>query len=101
MDEIIVCVPNENSELIFNTNDCAWAFKITSKGIIFNREKYPQADPYDFASCFMDILENLYEVKFEKIKNKRDFVHQTVHPILNNTVFLTIIKEDFYFIETA
>lgn len=66
-DEIIAKIPDSSgSELIFCPDPHQWAFKINAKGIIFNREKYPDSMPDDFAKCFIDILEQNYNVKFEK-----------------------------------
>ena len=58
MGEITVCAEADK-----------WILKITPNGFVFNREKYPLGEPRDFAEAFLKILEQEYEVTFEKRKN--------------------------------
>ncbi len=53
-------------EIIFSPGKKGWVVKITTDGLIFNRECYPNSTPDDFAKTFMDILENTFTVKFYK-----------------------------------
>ena len=41
-----------------------WIIKINDAGIFFNREKFPDDLPDDFARKFIDILEKNFNVKF-------------------------------------
>ena len=44
-----------------------WVMKIVKdKGILFNRESYPDAKPDDFALAVIKILENNFSVTFER-----------------------------------
>ncbi len=63
---------NMNSEICFSPNGVDWAFKVTNKGIIFNKEKFPFTTADEFAKAFVDILEMQYEVKFEKRQDLND-----------------------------
>jgi hypothetical protein len=63
-------VESDDSSFVFNTRK-EWIIKLSKKGIVFNHEVYPKAKPMDFAMAFMEILETLYDVKFEK-KNKAE-----------------------------
>lgn len=49
-----------------------WVMKITRDKIIFNRERFPNDDPDDFALAVIDILEKCYRVKFEKTEPPYD-----------------------------
>lgn len=54
-------------EFKFYADSDNWFLKINrDQGIVFNREKYPNSTPDDFAKAFMDILEKEFTVKFEK-----------------------------------
>jgi len=56
-----------NSEIIFNADiEGSWVMKLTSKGIFFNRDKFPDAKPDDFALAVIKILEKEFSVKFER-----------------------------------
>jgi|GEM_PF-2778204 hypothetical protein len=54
------------SDIIFHSEPGIWAMKITRDGILFNREAYPISQPEDFAQAVIDILENVFTVKFER-----------------------------------
>ncbi len=54
------------SQICFCPNPNKWCMKITSDGIIFNREEYPNSKPDDFAQAVIDILEKAFTVKFER-----------------------------------
>ena len=55
------------SQIIFSDGPYGWVMKITNhEGILFNREKYPDAKPDDFALAVIEILENQFMVKFER-----------------------------------
>lgn len=55
------------NEIIFSPQPGEWVMKITKdKGILFNRESYPDAKPDDFAQAIIDILETAFTVKFER-----------------------------------
>jgi hypothetical protein len=55
------------SEIIFPAGNGQWAMKITKdKGILFNREAYPNTEPDEFARAVIDILERCFSVTFEK-----------------------------------
>ena len=46
--------------------DDQWCIKINEKGIFFNRERFPESTPGDFADAFIEILEKNYAVSFTK-----------------------------------
>ena len=56
------------SEIIFNADadDGSWVMKLTDKGIFFNRDRYPNVQPDDFAQAVIEILEKNFTVKFER-----------------------------------
>ncbi len=56
-------IPNE---ICFYAEKDKWIMKLTNKGIIFNREGYPDAKPDEFAQAVFEILEKEFSVKFEK-----------------------------------
>jgi len=63
----------ENEHVItFNVTATDWAIKITKEGIKFNREKFPDAMPDDFARVFIELLEREFIVKFEKRSVEND-----------------------------
>ena len=57
MGQIEMCVDSEE-----------WIIRINPEGIFFNREKYPNATPDEFAQAFTEILEHKYTVHFERKK---------------------------------
>ncbi len=47
--------------------DKPWMIRLSEKnGIQLNREDYPHAIPDDFAAAFVETLENVFNVSFEK-----------------------------------
>lgn len=57
------CVKNQ---ICFYAIPDVWALKITEKGLVFNREYYPNSKPEDFAIAFIEILEKCFTVNFTK-----------------------------------
>lgn len=57
------------STIIFNAEANEWVMKLTPRGIFFNRDRYPNAMPDDFANAVIEILEKNFLVKFEKNDN--------------------------------
>lgn len=57
---------DQNSEIIFKTNEKDWCMRLTKKGIFFNRDKYPDSTTDDFAISVIKILEKEFSVKFER-----------------------------------
>lgn len=59
---------DEKSEksITFNADANEWVMKLTPMGIFFNRDRYPNAMPDDFANAVIEILEKNFLVKFEK-----------------------------------
>jgi hypothetical protein len=56
-----------SSEIIFSPHPGEWVMKITrDKGILFNKDRYPDASPDDFAQAVIGILERAFTVKFER-----------------------------------
>lgn len=43
-----------------------WAIKITSDGIIFNHEAWPEFSAYDFSRAFIRCLEDTFGVTFSE-----------------------------------
>lgn len=56
-----------NNSIVFNVEG-DWALKITKDGISFNTERFSEVSPDGFAKMFIDILEEEFKVKFERIK---------------------------------
>lgn len=56
----------EPSEIEMSNGEGTWFIRITENGIKFNRDKFPDSKPDDFAKAFMEILENNFSVKFTK-----------------------------------
>lgn len=55
----------EINAFVFSPGSSPWLFEISKdKGIIFNREDYPNMCPDDFAKEFLDKLEKCFIVKF-------------------------------------
>mgnify|MGYP001599690657 FL=1 len=55
------------NQIIFNADvDGSWVMKLTDKGIFFNRDRYPDSDPDDFAQAVIKILEKEFTVKFDR-----------------------------------
>lgn len=55
------------SEITFCPQPGEWVMKITrDKGILFNRERYSDAKPDDFAQAVIEILETTFTIKFER-----------------------------------
>lgn len=61
-----VTEPLQNNTIIFQTNKDDWIMKLSPKGIIFNRERFPDSKPDEFSNAIIKILEKAYTVKFEK-----------------------------------
>jgi hypothetical protein len=59
-----------SSEIIFNADSDKerWVMKLTENGILFNRERFPDAKPDDFAQAVIGILEKEFTVKFLREK---------------------------------
>lgn len=55
----------------FLSFDDNWLFEITPEGIEFNHEDHPNFTTNDFAKEFIKILENNYEITFEKRKETK------------------------------
>jgi len=53
-------------EIIFNANDTDWVMALKDGAIFFNRDKWPNATPDEFAIAVIEILEKQYTLKFEK-----------------------------------
>lgn len=66
MDEVLVKIGNPISSSITLNGSEHWIMRLTDKGIFFNREVYTDASPDDFAKVVIDILENSYDVTFNK-----------------------------------
>ena len=58
--------PQVPSEIHFCSSTGIWVMKLTESGIIFNRERYSDSKPDDFAQAVIDILEKNFSVKFER-----------------------------------
>lgn len=56
------------SQITFNADvgENTWIMKLTNKGIFFNRERYPNSSPDDFADAVISVLEKKFTVKFER-----------------------------------
>ncbi len=55
------------SEIVFCADAGKWVMKIVrDKGILFNRDQYPDAQPDDFAKAVIEILEKHFSVTFER-----------------------------------
>lgn len=65
MDDLKIDEPIE-STVTFSADPDNWVMKLTREGIFFNRERYPDSSPDDFAQAVINILENSYTVKFTK-----------------------------------
>jgi hypothetical protein len=52
------------SAIFFKPETDKWAIKVTSEGVVFNRECYPNSTPEAFVKLFIDLLEKCYTVKF-------------------------------------
>ncbi len=58
--------------LFITDNDKPWIMKLSKEnGIMFNREAYPDSPPDEFALAVIQILENTYDVTF----NRREPTH--------------------------
>jgi hypothetical protein len=56
-----------SNEIIFCPYPGEWVMKITlDKGILFNKDRYPDASPDEFAQAVILILETTFTVKFER-----------------------------------
>lgn len=56
----------EKSKIIFCSEDGEWVMKIThGQGIVFNRERWPDGTPDDFAIAVIEILEKCFKLKFD------------------------------------
>ncbi len=53
------------SEIHFNA-ESDWVMKLTHEGVFFNREKFSASNPDDFALAVIGILENRFDVMFNK-----------------------------------
>ena len=62
--------PAEATNEICMSNGIDWAVKISAEGIKFNRERWPHYTPQDFATEFMDILEQCTNVNFNRVEEK-------------------------------
>jgi len=60
------------SEIVFMPDKKEWVMKLTKEGIFFNRERYPNSKPDDFAQCVIDILEQQFTVEFKRKKPPYD-----------------------------
>ncbi len=58
---------NATGEIIFCADAGKWVMKIVKdKGILFNRDQYPNSKPDDFALAVIEILEKHFSVTFER-----------------------------------
>lgn len=58
-----------SSQIIFNAEiDGSWVMKLTTRGIFFNRDKYSESNPDDFAKAVIAILEKKFDVTFNRKK---------------------------------
>jgi hypothetical protein len=53
-------------EIIFKSDEKDWVMALKDGSVIFNRERWPDALPDEFARAVIGILEKEYTVKFEK-----------------------------------
>lgn len=58
------CIKREIN--FYADGDGSWVMKLTSEGIFFNKDRYPDAKPDAFAEAVIKILEKQYKVRFEK-----------------------------------
>lgn len=49
-----------------------WLIKIDEKGIRFNREQFPNLSTDEFATEFLNLIENSFDVEFKKNIRKSD-----------------------------
>jgi hypothetical protein len=61
-----ITIRDNSPQAMYFKNAKDWVFRLSEKGIEFNREAFPDHKPEDFAREFMEIIENSYNVKFEK-----------------------------------
>lgn len=59
------------AEITFQDSPNQWFLKITKKGFIFNRERFPEASIDEFAKAFMELLEKEFDVHFTQKKPYR------------------------------
>ena len=55
---------DKTSNLEFSDGFGNWFIRIEKDGIKFNREKFPNSGPDDFAKAFIEILERNFKVRF-------------------------------------
>ncbi len=65
---------HENPDISFMQNK-TWIMKLTSQGIKFNREEFPDLCEDDFASKIVEILEMCFTIQFTK--KEFDYLKQT------------------------
>lgn len=53
-------------DIVFQNDENNWVMSINDQGIKFNRDKWPDASPDEFAKAVIQILEKAYKLKFEK-----------------------------------
>ncbi len=67
------------SSITFNADgDESWVMKLTREGILFNRDTFPDSTPDAFAKAVVEILENQFTVKFERIEPPYDRKNEAV-----------------------
>jgi hypothetical protein len=63
-DTIYTTVPEGPSEINIG-RDNKWIIKLTSEGIFFNHEEFPNLTADDFVKEFIQILETNFRIRFE------------------------------------
>ncbi len=64
--DLKISEPNDNSEIIFCSENI-WIMKINRKnGIVFNRNVFKDKTPDEFAMSVIEILENQFNVIFKR-----------------------------------
>lgn len=68
MDKELSCgrIESYNNTISFWNDHQDWLFSISNGGIKFNRERFPKWNEEDFAKRFIEVLENQFNVRFEK-----------------------------------
>jgi len=69
LKDVITNIDEVAQTVVLSSEANKWLIEITTELIKFNKENYPLYIPEALAQEFVDILENQYDVKFEKRKS--------------------------------